>query len=77
MCFDPLHVLNLRLHFPGVLWVYHNVPHYWMKEKPSFLLLGIDCCTSSEATLLPSQELESTEVYREELILYLSLLWED
>lgn len=61
-------------YLPGVLWAYRNVPHDSTKEKPSFLLLGIDCRTPSEAALLPPQELEPTEVtdYREELILSLS-----
>ena len=58
----------------GVLWAYRNTPHDSTKEKPSFLLLGIDCRTPTEAALLPPQELEPTEVsdYREELILSFS-----
>ena len=59
----------------GVLWAYRNVPHDSTGEKPSFLLLGVDCRTPTEAALLPSHELEATEVsdYREEVILSLSV----
>ena len=61
-------------YLPGVLWAYRNVPHDSTKEKPSFLLLGIDCRTPTEAALLQPQELEPTDVadYREELVLSLS-----
>ena len=41
-------------HFlPGDQWVYHNTPHEATGEKPSFLLLGMDCRTPTEAALLP------------------------
>lgn len=72
------HVANFGLqwdrYLSGVLWAYRNVPHDSTREKPSFLLLGIDCCTPTEVALLPPCELEPTEVadYREELILSLS-----
>jgi transposase InsO family protein len=58
----------------GALWAYRNVPHDSTNEKPSFLLLGVDCRTPTEAALLPPHELEATEVsdYREEVILSLS-----
>ena len=58
----------------GALWAYRNVPHDSTHEKPSFLLLGMDCRTPTEAALLPPRELEPTEVSdcREELILSLS-----
>ena len=58
----------------GALWAYRNVSHDSTGEKPSFLLLGIDCRTPTEAALLPPNELEATEVadYREEVILSLS-----
>ena len=44
------------------------------QEQPSFLLLGVDCRTPTEAALLPPQELEATEVshYREKVVLSLS-----
>ena len=52
----------------GALCVYWNVPHDTTREKPSFLLLGVDCWTPTEAALLPPQKLEATEVsdYRKE-----------
>ena len=58
----------------GALWAYRNVPHDATGEKPSFLLLGTDCRTPTEAALLPRHDLEATEVsdYREEVILSLS-----
>ena len=61
-------------YLPGALWAYRNAPHDATNEKPSFLLLGIDCRTPTEAALLPPRELEPTEVsdYREEVILSLS-----
>ena len=61
-------------YLPGVLWAYRNVPHDSTGEKPSFLLLGIDCRTPTEAALLPPNELEATEVsdYKE-VILSLSV----
>ena len=61
-------------YLPGVLWAYRNVPHDSTNEKPSFLLLGFDCRTPTEAALLPPHDLEAVEVsdYREEMILSLS-----
>ena len=58
----------------GVLWAYGNAPHESTGEKPSFLLLGMDCGAPSEAALfLPSPVEPSTvETYREELMLNLS-----
>ena len=63
-------------HLPGLLWAYRNTPHESTGEKPSFLLFGWDCCSPTEATLLPvSTKVTacSVEDYREELILTLSL----
>ena len=62
------------LYVSGALWAYRNVPHESTGEKPSFLLLGIDCHTPTEAALLPSNGLKVTEVsnYREKVILSLS-----
>ena len=58
----------------GVMWAYPNVPHDSTGEKPSFLLLGVDCRSPTEAALLPPHDLEVTEVsdYREEMVLSLS-----
>ena len=55
----------------GALW---KVPHDSTGEKPSFLLLRVDCRTPTEAALLPTHVVEATEVtdYREELVLSLS-----
>ena len=61
-------------YLPGLLWAYRNVPHDSTNEKPSILLLGVDCRTPTEATLLPPHPIEATEVtdYREELVLSLA-----
>ena len=58
----------------GALSAYQNVPHDNTGEKPSFVLLGVDCRTPTEAALLPPQELEATEVsdYRQKVVLSLS-----
>ena len=58
----------------GLLWAYRNMPHESTHEKPSYLLFGIDCRSPVEATLLPPNQLEPTNVrdYREELRLSLS-----
>ena len=39
---------------PGVLWAYRNAPHESTKEKPSFLMFGLDLRSPTEATLLPT-----------------------
>ena len=59
---------------PGVLWAYRNTPHESTKEKPSFLLFGIDLKSPTEASLLPPDPLTPTDLdsYREELVLSLS-----
>ena len=58
----------------GVLWAYRNTPHETTKEKPSFLLFGMDLRSPTEAVLLPPESVDPTDVadYREELILSLS-----
>ena len=59
---------------PGVLWAYRNAPHGTTKEKPSFLMFGLDLRSPTEPALLPAESLEPTDVddYREQLILSLS-----
>ena len=61
------------MYLPGVLWAYRNTPHESTKEKPSFLLYGVDCHSPTEAALLPPEGLELTDVtdYREQLMLSL------
>ena len=58
----------------GVVWAYRNTPHSSMKEKPSYLLFGMDCRSPTEAALLPPKSLRATEIsdYREELVTTLS-----
>ena len=58
----------------GVLWAYRNTPHDSTKEKPSYLLYGIDLRTPTEAAFLPSTPQQLTDVtdYREELTLSLA-----
>ena len=55
----------------GVLWAYRNTPHESTKEKPSFLLFGVDLKSPTEAALLPPQPSECIDLtdYREELVL--------
>ena len=59
---------------PGVLWAYRNTLHESTKEKPSFLLFGVDLKSPTEAALLPPQPTESVDLtdYHEELILSLA-----
>ena len=59
---------------PGVLWAYRNTPHESTKEKPSFLLFGIDLRSPTEAALLPPDTVSPCDLsdYREELMLSLS-----
>ena len=61
-------------YLPGILWAYRNTPHESTKEKPSFLLFGVDLRSPTEATLLPTAPLEpgSVEDYRQETVLSLS-----
>ena len=61
-------------HLPALLWEYRNAPHDTTGEKPSFLLLGWDCRSPTEAALLPVTDVQPTSIedYREELILTLS-----
>ncbi len=50
------------------------MPHESTGEKPSFLLVGVDCRSPTEAALLPghSQQEVDLSYYREEVILSLS-----
>ena len=61
-------------YLPGVLWAYRNAPYETTKEKPSFLMFGLDLRSPTEAALLPADPLKPSDVmdYREELILSLS-----
>ena len=58
----------------GVLWAYRNMPHESTKEKPSFLLFGIDCKSPTEASLLPPEHPDPVNIedYQEQLIVSLS-----
>ena len=61
-------------YLPGVIWVYRNTPHEATKEKPSYLLFGLDCRSPTEAAFLPvepSGPVDITE-YHEEVVLSLS-----
>ena len=61
-------------YLPGILWAYRNTPHDSTGEKPSFLLLGHDCRTPTEACYLPTTpaQVGSVEGYREELMISLT-----
>ena len=54
----------------AVVWSYRNTPHEATREKPSFLLFGVDLRTPTEATYLRPTELFATNVsdYQRELI---------
>lgn len=56
-------------YLPGVLWAYWNTPHEATREKPSFLLFGMDCRTPSEAAYLKPTNLYPIDVddYREKM----------
>ena len=58
----------------GVVWAYRNTPHSSTKEKPSYLLFGMDCRSPTQAALLPPKSLRATEIsdYQEELVTTLS-----
>ena len=58
----------------GVLWAYKNTPHASTREKPSFLLFGIDCRSPTEAAYMPTGDLWPAQVddYREQLMMTLS-----
>ena len=58
----------------GILWAYRNTPHESTKEKPSFLLYGVDLRTPTEAAFLSSTPPQLTDIvdYREELMMSLT-----
>lgn len=62
------------IYLSGVLWAYRNTPHTSTKEKPSFLLFGIDCRSPTEAAYAPTTESQLAQVndYREQLMITLS-----
>ena len=61
-------------YLPGVLWAYRNTSHEATREKPSFMMFGLDLWFPTEAALLPSVPVFECDVtdYREELIISLS-----
>ena len=62
-------------YLPGVLWAYRNTPYSATVDKPSFLLLGTDCRSPTEAAFLPVTDEPPLDVedYQEELMHCLSL----
>ena len=60
-------------YLPGVLRAYRNTPHEATKEKPSYLLFGLDCLSPTEAAFLPVEPSGPVDIaeYREEVVLYL------
>ena len=70
-CFSP----QWDCHLPAVLWAYRNSSHESTKEKPSFLLFGVDLRSCTDAAFLPPQPASvstTLEDYREELVTSLS-----
>jgi len=61
-------------YLPGTLWAYCNTPHASTGEKSSYLLFGYDCCSTTEAALLPTTSLQSVNIhdYQEEPVAMLS-----
>ena len=58
-----------------ILYAYRNVPHESTREKPSYLLYGMDLHTLSEAAILPPSKTSwaDTDDYREQVTLPLSI----
>jgi len=54
----------------GVFWAYRNTPLTSTGEKPSYLLLGMDCRSTTEVALLPPK-ITIISNYREEMVLTL------
>ena len=63
-------------YLPLVVWAYRNVPHEATREKPCFLLFGMDCCTPLESMYLPPTDLIPTDTtdYRQALISHSAML---
>ena len=61
-------------YLPGVLWAYRNTPHDATREKPSFLMFGVDLRSPTEAAIIPAETVHECDVtdYKQELILSLS-----
>ena len=61
-------------YLPGVLWAYRNTPHDATREKPSFLMFGVDLHSPTEAAIIPAETVYECDVtdYKQELILSLS-----
>lgn len=59
---------------PCVLWSYRNTPHSSTGEKPSFLMFGVDCRSSTETAFLTVPKRIPVDIpdYRQELMLSLS-----
>ena len=51
-----------------------NTQHKSTREKVSHVLFGMDCCSPTEAALLPSKHLTPTDIsnYREEMVTAIS-----
>ena len=49
-------------HLSGILWAYRNTPHESTREKPSFLLFGVDCKSPTEAAFLPVESQNKTDI---------------
>ena len=50
-------------------WAYRNSPHESTREKPSFLLFGLDLRSPTEVALLPSSSVDPADIsdYREDV----------
>ena len=61
-------------YLPGALWACCNMHHSSTGEKPSYLLFGFDCCSPTEAELVPTTSHQPVDIrdYREQLVEMLS-----
>uniref|UniRef100_A0A1X7UW15 Integrase catalytic domain-containing protein n=1 Tax=Amphimedon queenslandica TaxID=400682 RepID=A0A1X7UW15_AMPQE len=62
------------LYLPGVLWAYRITRHEATKEKPTFLMFGVDLRSPTEVALVPMETVTGCDVVdcKDELILSLS-----